>query len=757
MLEEPGHGGRKTTPGAGTNFFTDARIVITAFPHPVFLYGSDRVIVSASPAAERMIGGSLEGLSIEEVVACLGICHPDGTPIAPCDLPAARVLGGEESVESPFLITAADGSRFSIRASASRILRDGFMVGVLSVWSDVTDLAEALALESRRRTEAEFLAREREALVETLALQNEAFLAQEEELRQHLDAFALSRHALQVSEQRVLRTLERLLSPGIDLPDLELADLIDLDTMQELLDVFRRLTGVVAAIVDPGGRTIVGDPLRSCDTDVQPLHPETLPDCFESCLVLSEEIPAGESRLYRCGNDLWGIATPITLGGRRLATLISGQFDLADDEKKVQVLDEDADVAGIGKAPRLERETVEGATAFLRRLAGLISSLGYSNLRLARALVERDALTTSLERNRDLLARAEQIAHLGSWELDLATHDLSWSDEVFRILGFSPDEIEPGFDALIDAAHPDDREAVKLAYSALHREGHGGSGFEHRIIRRGSGEVRWIYEKWDIQRDTTTRSARLVGLYQDITDRKQVEQSLQEYAARLQASNEELQRFAYVASHDLQEPLRSIVSFSQLLDRRYHGRLDADADEFLGYIVEGGRRMQVLIKDLLLVSQVEMRARPKEPVDTFAMVDGLLRTFGLSREDGTIEIEPLPVVMADPSQLELVFQNLIGNALKYHRPGVPARVRIWAERAGPFWRFSIQDNGIGIEPEYFDRIFVMFQRLHTQDRYDGTGIGLAIVKKVVERHGGGVRVESVPGEGSTFSFTLPAR
>jgi light-regulated signal transduction histidine kinase (bacteriophytochrome) len=244
----------------------------------------------------------------------------------------------------------------------------------------------------------------------------------------------------------------------------------------------------------------------------------------------------------------------------------------------------------------------------------------------------------------------------------------------------------------------------------------------------------------------------------DITERKETELRLVRYSDQLKSSNEELQRFAYVASHDLQEPLRSIISFTQLLERRYRGKLDEDADEFIGFIVEGGNRMQRLIEDLLQLSRVETKAKPLSPTDAAEVVADALRLMEtpIREAEATVTVEPLPTVMADAAQLAQVFTNLVGNALKYRRPDVPPEVRISAEREGRFWRFFVEDNGIGIEAEYFDRIFVIFQRLHTRDEYEGTGIGLAVVRKIVERHGGRIGVESTPGEGSTFTFTLPA-
>ena len=241
-------------------------------------------------------------------------------------------------------------------------------------------------------------------------------------------------------------------------------------------------------------------------------------------------------------------------------------------------------------------------------------------------------------------------------------------------------------------------------------------------------------------------------------DRKRADLELRRQTEEMRISNEELQRFAYVASHDLQEPLRSVVSFSQLLERRYKGKLDADADEYIGFIVAGGQRMQQLILDLLAFSRIQTTAGPRTPTDSRRAVSAALRLLEtvLAEAGATVEVGELPTVLVDPVQLEQVFANLVGNAVKYRKPDVPPAIAISAERAGPMVEFAVRDNGIGIEPEYFDRIFQMFQRLHTHERYSGTGIGLAIVNRIVARHGGTIQVESTPGEGSTFFFTLPA-
>jgi PAS domain S-box-containing protein len=248
------------------------------------------------------------------------------------------------------------------------------------------------------------------------------------------------------------------------------------------------------------------------------------------------------------------------------------------------------------------------------------------------------------------------------------------------------------------------------------------------------------------------------AVVRDVTERKRHEAELRARGAALERSNAELEQFAYVASHDLQEPLRMVASYTQLLARRYQGKLDAQADKYIAFAVDGAQRMQTLINDLLALSRVGTQGRPFVPTDVGAVVQRALRWLGKSLEEsgGAVEVGPMPTVPADAGQLEQVFQNLLANALKFRRPGVPPRIAVTAVPNGAEWRFVVRDNGIGFEPQYAEQIFVVFQRLHTRAEYAGTGVGLAICKKVVERHGGRIWAESVPNEGTTFYFTLPA-
>ena len=242
----------------------------------------------------------------------------------------------------------------------------------------------------------------------------------------------------------------------------------------------------------------------------------------------------------------------------------------------------------------------------------------------------------------------------------------------------------------------------------------------------------------------------------DISDRKRQAAELQHANESLERSNIELQQFAYVASHDLQEPLRMVTGYIQLLEKRLASKLDTEAREFMGFAVDGAQRMQKLIEGILAYSRVGNRGQPFEPVDSAVALDEALLQLAAPITDTHAEVsaQPLPVVNADRTQLVQLFQNLVGNALKYCVASVP-QVRVAAQREGKFWRFSVCDNGIGIEPQYYGRIFGIFQRLHTRREFPGTGIGLAISKCIVERHGGQIGVEAAPGGGSVFWFTLP--
>jgi light-regulated signal transduction histidine kinase (bacteriophytochrome) len=252
-------------------------------------------------------------------------------------------------------------------------------------------------------------------------------------------------------------------------------------------------------------------------------------------------------------------------------------------------------------------------------------------------------------------------------------------------------------------------------------------------------------------------SARLLG---EIVQRHRAEMLLRETTGNLERSNRELEQFAYVASHDLQEPLRMVAGYTQLLAERYGGQLGADARSFIGYAVDGATRMKQLIEDLLAYSHLTMKGQPIAVVDTRKALSMALRNLEAAIVEAGAEVEcgALPPVLANTSQIVQLLQNLVGNAIKFRTPGVPPRVHIDARRApdGPRqWLFRVTDNGIGIDPRHFERIFAIFQRLHTRHEYPGTGVGLALCRRIVESYQGRIWVESEPGRGSAFLFTLP--
>jgi PAS domain S-box-containing protein len=295
-------------------------------------------------------------------------------------------------------------------------------------------------------------------------------------------------------------------------------------------------------------------------------------------------------------------------------------------------------------------------------------------------------------------------------------------------------------------------------------------------IRHKDGKLTEVLYNASVYKDTRGNVMGIFAAARDVTLLKQAEAELKHYHDHLELvvkqrtsdleatnreltlSNENLEQFAYVASHDLQEPLRMMASYSELLERRYKSKLDTDADEFISYIVDGAKRMQKLINDLLAYSRIGRSDKPLEEIDCNAILNRVVGSMDdMAKSTGAlITQDKLPVLMGNESNFIQLFQNLVGNAIKFHGPEAP-RVHVGAAKGSDRWLFSIKDNGIGIEPQYQERVFLIFQRLHGRDKYPGTGIGLSICKKIVETQGGNIWFESEQGKGSTFYFTVPMK
>jgi PAS domain S-box-containing protein len=335
-------------------------------------------------------------------------------------------------------------------------------------------------------------------------------------------------------------------------------------------------------------------------------------------------------------------------------------------------------------------------------------------------------------------------------------HYIYVSPSCKRITGYGPEEFLADANLMKDIIFPEDAVIYETHIKDDVARRHSGE-IEYRI-RTKDGAIRWIGHVCQPVFDNKGDNMGVRGSNRDITERKRAEQALNKTLTDLERSNKELEQFAYIASHDLQEPLRTISSYVQLIAKRYKGRLDQDADDFISFAVEGALRMQKMISDLLEYSRVGTRAKPPALVGLDDILNEALANLQVKIENAgaTITHGPLPVVKADASQLLMLFQNLIENAMKFC--GVkPPEIHIAAEKHGDESIISVRDNGIGFEQQYADKIFEIFKRLHGQAKYPGSGIGLAICRRIVERHGGRIWAESSPGEGAIFYFTLPQK
>jgi len=318
-----------------------------------------------------------------------------------------------------------------------------------------------------------------------------------------------------------------------------------------------------------------------------------------------------------------------------------------------------------------------------------------------------------------------------------------------QITGKTADEVSPGY-------QPDGRlSSEAVADRIVESVSKGKTRFEW-VHRRLDGEDFWA----DVSISAITISGKkvLFVAWREITDKKNMERTINTMLEELERSNRELEHFAYIASHDLQEPLRMISGYVQLLARRYKGRFDTDADEFINFAVDGATRMQNMINALLEYARIKVSSEELPPVESESVFINAVKNMGLiiSEAGATVTHDPLPEIKADASQLTQLFQNFISNAVKFRRNDISPVVHVSAEKEAGNWHFTVKDNGIGIDPQYHERIFKLFQRLHTREEYPGAGIGLSVCKKIVERHGGRIWIEPGTGSGTVFHFTIPA-
>ncbi|WP_142452754.1 PAS domain S-box protein [Gracilimonas mengyeensis] len=373
------------------------------------------------------------------------------------------------------------------------------------------------------------------------------------------------------------------------------------------------------------------------------------------------------------------------------------------------------------------------------------------------------------EKIRHINERFEKVTEATNdaiWDFNVVENSLFWGKGFETLFGYDLNEITPSLDFLLSRIHPDDRERIATKINQYMNDSKKSNWQEEYRFKRKDGSYAYTIDRANFIRNQQGNVIRVVGAMTDITSQKEYEaelkslnNELEEHAKELAASNAELEQFAYVASHDLQEPLRMVTSFLTQLDKKYADKLDEKANQYIHFAVDGAQRMRQIILDLLNYSRLNNGDKQRSDVELNRLlieVQSLERTH-IDEKQAMIEVGELPKVSVNPGAIKQLFQNLINNALKYHKPDTTPKIIVSAEDAGLFWKISVKDNGIGIKEEFQDTIFQIFQRLHTRDEYSGTGIGLAISKKIVERHGGKIWVESEEGKGCNFLFTIPKK
>ncbi len=481
--------------------------------------------------------------------------------------------------------------------------------------------------------------------------------------------------------------------------------------------------------------------------------------------------PGGRERVVFSGMSL-SVSEPITLNGRRIGTLVLG-YELGELMERVQLYG--ATVLGVLLVSSLIafllstrlRESIATPIARLVRATTSVANTGDYSIRAEK--LSDDELGVLVDRFNEMLERVQTRDE----ELRRALLDVEEERARFRFMAESmPQKI---FTARPDGAvdylnrqwvdftglpldeilnwgwtqfiHPDDLERNISEWKRCVETGEP-FHLEHRF-RRADGKYRWHLSRARAMRDSSGRITMWIGSNTEIHEQKEKEQELRR-------ANEDLEQFAFSASHDLQEPIRNVAIYSEIISRRYQNVLDDQGRRFLEFLREGGHRLTVLVNDLLTYTRASMAELAEKPVQSEdALNDALANLAEVVRETGAVVTrDPLPEIRMGESHLQQVLQNLIGNALKY-RSEQPPRIHISATSLGGMWQFSVKDNGIGIDPRYKEKIFGVFKRLHHDRKYSGTGIGLAICQRIVERYGGRIWVDSEPGRGSTFYFTIP--
>lgn len=370
-------------------------------------------------------------------------------------------------------------------------------------------------------------------------------------------------------------------------------------------------------------------------------------------------------------------------------------------------------------------------------------------------------ITEDLRHSNDRYTVVTKATNNIIWDFDFKKEQVLWSEALTRLLGYQQRVNHSNW--WTEKIHPEDRERVTTKFDAFIESAEKENwSDEYRIITE-SGETKYMFDRGYLLFNKKGKPIRMIGSMEDISDRKEYENHLEELNSQinkrvqeLAISNAELEQFAYVASHDLQEPLRMVTRFLSEIERKYNDQLDEKGKEYIHYAVDGAQRMRILILDLLEYSKIGKFDQSKENIDMNLLLEEIMlyNELALKENNATLIWKNLPTINCRRTPIQLVLQNLIGNSIKYHKLEKPTTIEISYTDLGTKWQFCVSDDGIGINPIFFDKIFVIFQRLHPKQEYSGTGIGLAICRKIIETQGGKIWVNSEEGKGSQFYFTV---
>lgn len=687
------------------------------------------------------------GLRVFDVIA------PSGQALAKERF--GRVLLQEDVGAGEYPLLRRDGSVFPALVHSLAVVRDGEVVGVRGILIDISE---------RKRAETALEESERKFRELSELLGAGIFEADAAGVLTYANPHGLGMFGLTESELRDgFNILDVLIPPDRDVAAANYSRVLRQENVGPVEYLVKKRDGTVFTILTHStaivrGGEVVG--VRGIVVDI-------------SDLKRAEHALKDSERKYRELTDLLDEAVfEMDLDGKFTYANRKGLSSLGIDERELErgltvfdiVLPSDKERARESLAKALEQGDTGAVEFCIVRKDGT----SFPALTHGSPIVRDDAVVgirgiifdiSVLKKTEQALRESERrfrtllkSLHEGIWVLDKDDLTTFVNPRMAEMLGYTEDEMV-GKPVYAFA----DEEGKKFTSEMMARRRQGISEqLEGELVRKDGGRVYALLETSPILDDDGSYVASIAGV-QDITERKLNEERMIRTLAELDRSNKELEHFAYVTSHDLREPLRMMTSFAQALEKRYKGSLDGTADEYIHFIVDGASRMQKLIDDILVYSRVGTQGLPFEPVDMGNALQEVLLNLkaAVNESEARIASDPLPVIQGDPVQMQQVLQNLIGNALKFRREGESPSVRISARRSGSDWLFSVSDNGIGMDPALFGRLFILFQRLHPPDKYPGTGVGLAVTKKIIERHGGRIWVESQPGQGSTFHFSIP--